>query len=102
MLPDLYQSGFYGHLSIPQIRERVLAEGFDPIRIDDPAGHIYAPHRHPETKLLAFLSGSMEVQVADQTFHCVAGDRLLIPGNVEHNARVAADGCVYFWSQKMV
>jgi quercetin dioxygenase-like cupin family protein len=98
----MYQPGFYASLSIPQIREQILAEGFDPIQINDPAGHIYPPHHHPETKLLAFLSGGMDVSVGDQSFHCVAGDRLLIPGNAEHSARATADGCVYFWSEKLV
>jgi quercetin dioxygenase-like cupin family protein len=101
MHENLYQHGFYASLSIPQIREQIVEEGFEPVRVSDPAGYIYPLHDHPETKLLAVLSGGMDVQVADQTYHCVAGDRLLIPGNVEHSARVMPDGCVYFWSEKL-
>jgi quercetin dioxygenase-like cupin family protein len=101
MQQNIYQPGFYGNLKQTEIRQRILAAGFDPIQINDPAGHVYPPHHHPETKLLAFLNGGMEVHVADQTYQCVAGDRLLIPGNVEHSARVTTEGCVYFWSEKL-
>ena len=102
MQQNIYQPGFYGELSIAEIRERILAEGFDPVQISDPAGYDYPPHHHPETKLLAFLSGGMDVLVAEQPYHCGVGDRLLIPGNVEHSAHVMTDGCVYFWSEKLV
>lgn len=98
----MYQADFYRNLSAAQIEAQVIAEGFDPLRIADPPGHVYPPHTHPETKLLAFLQGSMEVTVAGQTYQCQAGDRLLIPGNVEHAARVTDEGCVYFWSEKVV
>jgi quercetin dioxygenase-like cupin family protein len=98
----MHQPDFYKSLSIDEISQRVAAEGFSPIRITDPAGRVYPPHRHAETKLLAFLRGSMEVTVGGQTYQCKAGDRLLIPGNVEHSARVTAEGCVYFWSEKIM
>ncbi|MCC7446300.1 MAG: AraC family ligand binding domain-containing protein [Anaerolineae bacterium] len=98
----MYQPNFYNSLSIDQIEANVIEEGFDPLRIADPPGHVYPPHTHPETKLLAFLRGGMDVVVAGQTYRCKAGDRLLIPGNVEHAARVTDEGCVYFWSEKVV
>jgi mannose-6-phosphate isomerase-like protein (cupin superfamily) len=101
MQQNIYQPGFYGNLKPLEIRERILVEGFDPVQINDPPAYIYPPHHHPETKLLAFLSGGMDVLVANQTYHCGIGDRLLIPGNVEHSAHVTENGCVYFWSEKL-
>ncbi len=98
----MYQPDFYKHLSVSQIRGKVVEEGFEPLRIADPPGHIYPPHRHAETKLLAFLQGSMDVVVEGQTYPCKAGDRLLIPGSLEHAAQVTAEGCMYFWAQKVV
>lgn len=97
----MYQSDFYKGLSVAQISERVVEEGFDPIRIVDPAGHVYPPHHHAETKLLAFLEGAMDVTVQGEQYHCKRGDRLMIPGNVEHSAIVKSEGCVYFWSEKL-
>lgn len=98
----MYESAHYKGLSPAEIRQRVIVEGFDPLQIHDRPGHIYPPHQHAETKLLAFLSGGMEVHVGGQTYHCHAGDRLLIPGNVMHSAVVGSDGCVYLWSEKIV
>jgi len=98
----MYQPNYYENLTIAQIETKVIDEGFDPLRIADPPGHVYPPHTHPETKLLAFLQGGMDVVVAGQTYRCKAGDRLLIPGNIEHAARVTDTGCVYFWSEKVV
>jgi quercetin dioxygenase-like cupin family protein len=97
----MYQAKFYKAISQKQIAEEVRKEGFDPLHIVDPSGHLYPPHRHPETKLLVFLQGGMEVTVADQRFTCRPGDKLVIPGNVEHSAEVGPEGCVFFWSEKL-
>jgi len=98
----MYESAFYQGLAVTEIRQKVVDEGFDPIRIVDPPGHIYPPHTHPETKLLAFLEGAMDVTVQGAQYHCKAGDKLLIPGNVEHAAVVGLSGCVYFWSEELI
>jgi quercetin dioxygenase-like cupin family protein len=96
------QRACYKNLREPEIFERMMTEGFAPLAVDDPPGGYYPPHQHPETELLVFLAGGMEVLVQDQTYHCRAGDRLLIPGNVEHTALVHADGCAYFWAEKLI
>jgi quercetin dioxygenase-like cupin family protein len=98
----MYEPRRYQDLSVAEISRMVQEDGFDPIRIADPPGTVYAPHSHPETKLLAFLQGTMQVSVQGQTYHCSPGDKLIIPGNVEHAAIVGPDGCVFFWSEKMV
>ena len=97
----MYQAKFYKAINQEQIAEEVRKEGFDPLHIVDPPGHLYPPHRHPETKLLVFLQGDMEVTVADQKFICGPGDKLVIPGNLEHSAVVGPEGCVFFWSEKL-
>jgi hypothetical protein len=63
----MYKKGVYQNLSEAEIAGQVSEAGFDPIRIADPPGHIYSPHSHTETKLLAFLRGGMSVTVAGQT-----------------------------------
>ncbi len=96
----MYQRACYKNLGEAEIFKRIMAEGFTPLAVNDPPGGYYPPHRHLESELLVILKGGMEVLVADQTYHCRAGDRLLIPGNVEHTALVHADGCAYFWAEK--
>jgi quercetin dioxygenase-like cupin family protein len=98
----MYQSEFYKGLTVTQISERVVGEGFNPIRIVDPPGQVYPPHQHAETKLLAFLEGALDVTVQGEHYLCKAGDKLLIPGNIEHSAVVKSVGCVYFWSEKLI
>lgn len=97
----MYQAKFYKTMDEERIAKEVEKEGFDPVRITDPADRIYAPHRHPETKLLVFLKGSMEVRVGDQKFDCKRGDKLIIPGNTEHSAIAGPEGCAFFWSEKL-
>ena len=84
------------------IQSEVIKEGFDPIKIFNTAGYIYSPHSHPETKLLAILSGSMEVEAGGKKYYLEKGDKLIIPGNITHRAVVGKDGCSFFWSEKRV
>ena len=76
-------------------------DGWDPVLIHDPPGTVYPPHRHEAAKLLAFLSGEMDVQAGGRTYRCRAGDQLVIPGNVEHAAWVGPEGCRFFWSEQV-
>jgi quercetin dioxygenase-like cupin family protein len=97
----MYQPGFYKTMDRQMITGDVRREGFDPIYISDPPGHVYPPHHHAETKLLVFLRGSMKVRVAGEEFNCQIGDKLVIPGNVQHAAWVGPEGCDFFWSERM-
>jgi hypothetical protein len=76
-------------------------EAWDPIPITDPPGYVYPPHSHVTTKLLAILFGSMEVRVADETWRCLPGDQVVIPGGVQHAALVGPDGCQFYWSEQL-
>lgn len=97
----MYQPNFYPELDQDRIAGEIRKEGFDPLLIDDPPGHLYPRHRHATTKLLVFLRGAMDVEVAGESYRCSAGDKLLIPGNVEHSAVVGPEGCLFFWSEKL-
>jgi hypothetical protein len=44
----------------------------------------------------------MQVTVEGHTYECSAGDQLIIPGSVEHSAVIGREGCVYFWSEKLM
>jgi len=98
----MYFPDFYQGKTEEEIAVEVRKEGFDPVKFQDPPGRAYQEHQHPETKLLAFLEGLMEVRVGDESYECKAGDKVLIPGNTPHAAVVGEDGCVFFWSEKLV
>src|SRR5262245_17197126 len=97
----MYTQEAYKNFSRAEMEKRIRAEGFDPLLIHDQPGYFYSPHEHPETKLLAFVDGSMEVWVKSQHFLCKSGDKLIIPGNTKHSAKVGADGCLFYWSEKI-
>jgi len=82
-----------------EIAQAVRREGFDPLLFHNTAGERYVPHEHPETKVLAFLEGSMELRVGDETLCCVAGDELMVPGNITHSAIAEPEGCRFYWSE---
>ena len=98
----MYDEGYYQPVERDKMEKAVKEDGFEPFLISDPPGTTYPPHTLPETKLLAFLSGEMEVKVQEKSFSCSPGDRLIIPGNVEHSALVGPEGCQFFWSEKLI
>lgn len=98
----MYRPKYYKRLDEEKIRQDIKKEGFSPILISDPPGRVYYPHKHPETKLLAILSGGMKVEVGKEAYRLSVGDKLIIPGNVEHSAVVGEEGCVFFWSEKLM
>lgn len=97
----MYQARFYTKIEKDKITAEVEKEGFEPVCITDPPGRLYEAHKHPETKLLVVLEGTMEVQVKDVNFNCSPGDKLIIPGNTEHSAQAGPDGCTFLWSEKL-
>jgi quercetin dioxygenase-like cupin family protein len=97
----MYYPKFYKGKSQEEIAEMVREEGFNPVLFNDDPGYVYKEHQHPQRKLLAFLKGSMKVKVKGETFNCHAGDRVLVPGNTPHTAKVGRAGCTFFWSEKV-
>lgn len=98
----MYFKNHYKTLTEAEIKRNIVSEGFNPIKYTNPAGFIYPEHKHPETKLLAFLKGDMDILVDNQQFTCAAGDKLIIPGNIKHSAIVGRDGCSFFWAEKLL
>lgn len=93
---------FFKNKTESEIKEEVKKEGFNPIRISNEAGFVYSKHQHPETKLLVFLKGEMEVTVDDKTYNCKPGDKLIILGNTIHSGIVGENGCDFLWSEKIL
>jgi quercetin dioxygenase-like cupin family protein len=45
-------------------------------------------HKHPHEQITYMLQGEMEITVAGETKVLKAGDGVVIPGNIEHSARI--------------
>jgi hypothetical protein len=101
MPQTVYAPKIHSGLDPQVVLDRLRRDGWDPIPINDPAGHIYPPHSHATTKLLAILFGSMEVRMAGENYQCLPGDQVVIQGGVEHAALVGPNGCQFFWSEQL-
>lgn len=95
-----YQADYYAGKNEDAIAAQLSTEGYQPKRVEDKPNSRYDNHRNTYEIVLAFLDGSADITVGNQTFHCSAGDRLEIAGLVPHSARVGPDGCVYLMVQK--
>lgn len=95
----IYESQKYQNLSEDEIFARLTCEGHRPSRVVEAPGAIYDSHRNTYDLVLAFLRGSAEIRVGAHVFHCVAGDKLNIPGNLPHSAVVGTQGVVYLMTQ---
>ena len=95
----IYEKQFYRNLNSDQIYVKLTCEGHTPRRVVEAPHAIYDCHKNAYDLVLAFLSGSAEIKIGDQTYHCAAGDRLNIPGVAPHSAVVGAEGVVYLMTQ---
>lgn len=98
----MFKKSFFAKKSREEIKRKMEEEGFSPLVIQDEPGFVYHPHQHKETKYLVCLEGSMQVTFNGKTYDFLPGDKLIIEGNTKHSAIVGKDGCVFFWSEKVV
>lgn len=96
----MFTPQYYQGKSEEEIGKSAVEEGYHPMVIHNSPGDVYPPHSHKTTKLVAILEGSMKVRVKNKWFECKEFDKLIIPGNIEHEAVVGKDGCRFFWSEK--
>jgi mannose-6-phosphate isomerase-like protein (cupin superfamily) len=101
MTKAVYDRKMFDPAKIDAIRSTIERDGWDPTLIVEPPGAVYPPHQHETDKLLVFLEGDMAVRAGGDWFTCQAGDRLIIPGQLEHEAVAGAGGCRYFWSEQL-
>ena len=77
-------------MSVPEpgLRRQVMA--FSPsmmlVRHRMAKGWIGARHSHPHEQLIYVIRGHIQLVVAETTFQARAGDSLIVPGGVEHQA----------------
>lgn len=97
----VYERQAFQSITAGEIRSAIERDGWTPSLIAEPPGAVYPRHRHAAAKLLVFLDGEMEVRAGGDLFSCQPGDRLIIPGLMEHEAKAGLEGCRYFWSEQI-
>lgn len=97
-----YFKNYYKDKTEDEIKASIKKEGFRPIGIYNTAGYEYLPHQHKATKILAFIEGTMEVQIGSNLYQCSAYDRIVIEGGAIHRATVGSNGCEFFWAEKVI
>lgn len=98
----MFYKGYYNHLSEDEILHIIKREGFNPLKFYNDPHYEYYLHSHPETKLLAFLKGTMTLKIGTETYECHPGDKVIVPGNILHEAKAGAAGCEFFWAEKLI
>lgn len=69
-----------------ELKDVLIAEGFEFFPWQDPPGAHYSPHRHPHHEFIVVQSGSMTFQAAGKKFCLQPGDMLVLPGGTVHTA----------------
>lgn len=96
------KSHFPDSTSRKAIVKAIKDAGFNPKLITDPPNCIYTTHTHPETKLFVGIKNSMKITVGSNEYLLEPGDQLVVTGNVPHSGVVGRDGCIYYWSEKLM
>lgn len=79
-----------------EARKKLEGEGFSTLYvIDDPPGRVYGDHTHENLTAHIILEGEMELTVESKAETCKKGDRVDVPANTVHSAKIGPDGCRY-------
>lgn len=98
----MLDKALFNNFSRREIIAAMKNEGFVPKLCTDKPDYIYEPHKHPDTKYLVCLKGSMIITVNGGEINFEPGDKLIIPGNTMHGGLVSKEGCMYFSSEKLI
>ncbi len=78
----------------PGLLRRLVALGQQmmAVRVRFAAGATGSPHSHPHEQLTQVLSGRFRFRIGSEVFEVGAGESLLIPGGIEHEATALEAG----------
>jgi quercetin dioxygenase-like cupin family protein len=82
------------------LRQKLEGEGFEVVVWRDRSNWAYEPHRHEHDESLWVVRGSLLLQIEGQDYALGPGDRLMLPAETLHTARVGPDGATYLIGQK--
>jgi len=88
------KSNEFGYLpAAPGIRRKTLVYGEKTLMTEFilQGGSVLAHHRHPEEQTGYLVSGHMILTIGDDIHEIRPGDSWVIPGNVEHHAKILSD-----------
>ena len=79
--------------ALPGIRRKTLVHGPHTLMAEFKLaqGAVVPPHRHPQEQTGYLLSGRLVLTIANVEHDLRPGDSWMIPGGVEHGARVPED-----------
>ncbi len=82
------------------LRRTLEQEGFEVVTWRDRSNWSYEPHRHEHDESLWVVSGSLLLQIEGQDYPLGPGDRLMLPRETLHTARVGPEGATYLIGQR--
>lgn len=74
--------------NVQELQQRMEEEGFAVFQWTDPAGSIYQPHSHGHDESIWLVDGSITFEISGNDYPLSPGDRLFLPKNTLHSARV--------------
>jgi quercetin dioxygenase-like cupin family protein len=84
----------------PELRARLVADGFEAHLWRDEPGAYYAPHSHERDERLWLLDGEMTFEVAGRSYRLGPGDRLELPAETPHAAAAGPRGATYLIGER--
>jgi quercetin dioxygenase-like cupin family protein len=84
----------------PELRARLVADGFEAHLWHDDPGASYAPHSHERDERLWLLDGEMTFEVAGRSHRLGPGDRLELPAGTLHAAAAGVQGATYLIGER--
>jgi len=88
-------------LSEQEIEAHLFKEGYQPFKWNDVAGVTYPRHVHTVEECIWVVKGEIIFEVDGQEYHLKAGDKIYLPANARHSAKVpTAASVTYFIGQK--
>ena len=79
-----------------ELQRRLVEDGFEVIRWDDPPNAWYEPHSHDRDESLWCIAGEITFGVGGNEYKLGPGDRLMLPRGTVHSARAGAGGASYW------
>ncbi len=89
-------------MNVPELEKQLQDEGFTRTFIwEDAPGAFYPDHAHPVETAHIILEGEMTLSVHGQSRTYRAGERVDVPAQAIHSARMGPAGCRYLIGERL-
>ncbi len=96
----MIEKSYYQDYSREDIRRDLRNRGYTPMDITEAPWTELTSHQHPQKHIIVIQTGSMEVELNDESDTLYSGDAVTIPPRMTHAARFGPEGCTYFWIEQ--